>query len=422
MKTLPELIKNKQSNKIHTQQEIDYIVNSYTSGNIKDEDMTSWLKAVYLNGMSFDETIDYTASIINSGQRISFSNLDRYIIDKHSTGGVGDKISLILGPILVACGCYVPMIVGRALGHTGGTLDKLESIPGYNGHLSLPRFKNIVKEVGISIMGQTEDICPADKKIYNLRDRTSTIESFPLICGSIMGKKISEGIQGLILDIKTGSGAFMINQNEAKSLGQHLTDIGREFGIDVKYAVTDMNQPLGHYSGQLCEIIESMETLKGNGPKDILSIVYHLGELSLSLAGIDDSKEKIKDAIDNGLAYEILCKMISKHGGNLKEIIVNPKYISKIKATKEGYLEFNHTKQMGYAILALSGNENGISRKHDSQSGFNLLKKHGSFVDNNETIAEIFCMNSSYLNNGKRIFEDSFNIISEKPNPFSLIY
>jgi len=300
--------------------------------------MTEWLKAVCLNGMDFQETISYTNAIINSGKKIEFKNKKGFIIDKHSTGGVGDKVSLILGPILAACGCYVPMIVGRTLAHTGGTLDKLESIPGYNGLLRINKFKQIVNKVGISIIGQTDEICPADKKIYNLRDKTNTINSFPLICGSIIGKKIAEGIQGLVLDIKTGNGAFMKTKNEALALGRFLKKIGREYGIELQFSITDMNQPLGNYSGLLCEIIESMETLKGNGPKDLLEVVYYLGDRSLKMAGIDNPKIKIDEVINNGLAYEILCKMIHEHGGTLKKIKLNPKEIESIKSKKEGYI------------------------------------------------------------------------------------
>ena len=214
MNNFHSLVQNKNNSQTHTNDQISFIVNSYLRNKISDGEMTKWLKAVYENGMNINETVFYTNSIIQSGQRIVFDNIDGFIIDKHSTGGVGDKVSLILGPILAACGCYVPMIVGRHLGHTGGTLDKLESIPGYDGLISSKRFKQIVKDVGISIIGQTDEICPADRKIYMLRGKTDTVASFPLICGSIMGKKIAEGIQGLVLDIKIGNGAFIKDAKE----------------------------------------------------------------------------------------------------------------------------------------------------------------------------------------------------------------
>ena len=226
-----KLIKNKDAAISQSKEDIKYIVDSYTAGNISDSQMTKWLKAVYSKGIDFQETINYTDTVINSGKKIKFKNKKGFFIDKHSTGGVGDKVSIILGPILAACGCYVPMIVGRSLGHTGGTLDKLESIPGYNGLLAVSKFKDIVNRVGISIIGQTDEICPADKKKYNLRSETDTIDSFPLICGSIMGKKIAEGIEGLVLDIKTGNGAFMSTKCEANSLGEYLSKIGRSYKI-----------------------------------------------------------------------------------------------------------------------------------------------------------------------------------------------
>ena len=220
-----ELIKNKQAGLNHNKKEIEFIVNNYTKNIIPDYQMSAWLMAVYLNGMNIEETKNYTETIINSGEKIKFSTLEEPVIDKHSTGGVGDKVSLILGPILAACDCYVPMIVGRGLGHTGGTLDKLESIPGYNAFLDTKKFQKTVKQNGISIIGQTKQVCPADKKIYALRDLTGTIESMPLICGSILSKKIAEGIKHLVLDIKIGNGAFMKNKKEAKILGNYLKKI-----------------------------------------------------------------------------------------------------------------------------------------------------------------------------------------------------
>ena len=409
MLDINKLIQNKLSNTSHSKQDIEYIVEAYTRDNISNKQMTEWLKAVCLNGMNLKETVNYTSAMINSGKTVDFKNMDGFIIDKHSTGGVGDKISLILGPILAACGCYVPMIVGRTLAHTGGTLDKLESIPGYNGLLRIDKFKDIVKEVGISIIGQTDEICPADKKIYNLRDKTDTIDSFPLICGSIIGKKIAEGIQGLVLDIKTGNGAFMKTKKDALALGSFLKKIGEKYDIQVQFAITDMNQPLGNYSGLLCEIIESMETLKGGGPKDLLDVIYYLGDISLKMAGIDNPKEKIDKVISDGTAYEILCKMIHEHGGLLKEIKLQPKETESIKSKKEGYINSLDTEQLGFAINSLTLNK-GI----DTQGGFQMLKKKGSFIKRGDTIAKIFSSNKEKLQIAKKIFESSIDIKNEK--------
>jgi len=409
MLDINKLIQNKLSNTSHSKQDIEYIVEAYTRDNISNKQMTEWLKAVCLNGMNLKETVNYTTAMINSGKTVNFKNMDGLVIDKHSTGGVGDKISLILGPILAACGCYVPMIVGRTLAHTGGTLDKLESIPGYNGLLRIDKFKDIVKEVGISIIGQTDEICPADKKIYNLRDKTDTIDSFPLICGSIIGKKIAEGIQGLVLDIKTGNGAFMKTKKDALALGSFLKKIGEKYDIQVQFAITDMNQPLGNYSGLLCEIIESMETLKGGGPKDLLDVIYHLGDISLKMAGIDNPKEKIDKVISDGTGYEILCKMIHEHGGLLKEIKLQPKETESIKSKKEGYINSLDTEQLGFAINSLTLNK-GI----DTQGGFQMLKKKGSFIKRGDTIAKIFSSNKEKLQIAKKIFESSIDIKNEK--------
>jgi len=413
-----KLIKNKDTAISHSKEDIKYIVDSYTAGNISDSQMTKWLKAVYSKGMDFQETINYTNTVVNSGKKIKFKNKKGFFIDKHSTGGVGDKVSIILGPILAACGCYVPMIVGRSLGHTGGTLDKLESIPGYNGLLTVNKFKDIVNRVGISIIGQTDEICPADKKIYNLRSETDTIDSFPLICGSIMGKKIAEGIEGLVLDIKTGNGAFMNTKKKALGLGKFLKKIGEEFNINVKFAITDMNQPLGNYSGLLCEIIESMETLKDNGPEDLLKVVYYLGDISLKMAGIENTKEKINEVIADGSAYEILCKMIYAHGGLRKQIQFIPEKVKYIKSKREGFINYIDTKQLGLCVNALT-KENKIIT--DTHGGIKMIKKNGLYVKKNDIIAKIFCSNKDKLNSAKKIFENSVIIEDEKINPNKLI-
>ena len=411
---MDNLIKSKTSNIPHSKEDIEYIVNSYTRGIISDKQMTRWLKAVCLNGMDSKETINYTDAIINSGERVKFKNIDGFIIDKHSTGGVGDKVSLILGPILAACGCYVPMIVGRTLAHTGGTLDKLESIPGYDGLLKINNFKKIVKQVGISIIGQTDEICPADKKIYNLRDKSDTIDSFPLICGSIIGKKIAEGIEGLVLDIKTGNGAFMKTEKDALFLGSLLKKIGEEYAIRVQFSITDMNQPLGDYSGLLCEIIESMETLKGNGAEDLLEVVYHLGSISLKMAGLDNSKTRIDEVINNGSAYEILCKMIYAHGGLLKEIKLNPQEVQFIKSEEEGYISYIDTEKLGLAVNALSIKKKNKKIISDRQAGFQMFKKKGAYIKKGESIARIFSSDTGKLKIAEEIFKKSISVTNKK--------
>ncbi len=416
------LIKNKQNFIEHSKEDIETIVNGFTHNKIPDYQMAAWLMAVYLNGMTNIETAHYTQSLTNSGKRIKFENLNNPIIDKHSTGGVGDKVSLILGPILAACNCYIPMIVGRGLGHTGGTLDKLESIKGYNGFLTVDRFKKTVQEIGISIIGQTDEICPADKKIYALRDITGTIESNPLICGSILSKKIAEGIDYLVMDIKVGNGAFMKDKKEAIILGDYLKNVAGKFGIKMKYSITDMNQPLGNQAGLICEVIESIETLKGNGPNDLLKVVSHLANECLTLAGIDNGMQKIEKVINNGKAYEKFEKMIIAHGGDISSIKLNPSITKIIKAKKEGYLNFKNTKGLGMSIIELGGGRKKIDDIVDSNAGFRLIKKHGSYVNKDDEIAEIFCSDNKKIEKGVLTFEKSIQIINQLPNNYKLIY
>ena len=274
MKTPYELILKKKLNNTHTKKEIQYIVNSYLNGEFTDYHMTAWLMSVYFNGMNKSEMINYTDSIINTGTKIKWNDLNGFIVDKHSTGGVGDKVSLVLGPLLASCRCYVPMLAGRGLGHTGGTIDKLESIPGYKTTLSLTEFQKIVETVGVSIMEQTKEICPADRKIYALRDVTNTVASNSLICGSIMSKKIAEGVQGLVLDIKVGNGAFMETLEQAKNLGKLLKEVGELYELRVSACFTDMNQPLGNAAGLWCEVKESIQCLRGKGPADLMKVIY----------------------------------------------------------------------------------------------------------------------------------------------------
>lgn len=386
MFNINNLINDKLSAKIHSEAEIDYIVKSYLNNNFSDQKMTKWLKAVFINQMNIEETAFYTKSIINSGETVKFNNLNGFIIDKHSTGGIGDKVSLILGPILAACNCYVPMIVGRHLGHTGGTLDKLESIHGYNGLLLKEKFKNIVKDAGISIIGQTDQICPADRKIYSLRGKTNTVASLPLICGSIMSKKIAEGIEGLVLDIKVGNGAFINNIEEANKLGDLLTLIGSQFDVNVKYVHSDMNQPLGNYAGLLCEIIESIESLKGNGPQDLMNVVYELGIIALNMAGQNNAKTKIQNVINDGSALEIFYKMIYMHGGDIKKINIKYKYNIEIRANNSGHFYYTDTKKIGEAVnyLTLLGN------KKDDHAGIKFFVNNNDFVKKGDILFRLF--------------------------------
>ena len=417
-----ELIKHKRESREHSKEDIQLIVNSFVDGSVPNYQIAAWLMAVYLNGMTNLETAFYTQSLTNSGKKIKFNNLNGPIVDKHSTGGVGDKVSLILGPILAACNCYVPMIVGRGLGHTGGTLDKLESISNYNGFLSVDKFKNIVKDIGVSIIGQTNEICPADKKIYALRDLTATIESNPLICGSILSKKIAEGINYLVMDIKVGNGAFMKNVDQAKTLGEYLKNVGEQSNLKINYSVTDMNQPLGNYSGLMCEVVESINTLKGNGPQDLKEVTFHLAEKCLLLSGVENARQKIIDVINNGSAYEKFEKMIFAHGGKIKSISLNPSSNKIIKSSEEGYLNIIDTKRIGMAIIELGAGRKKIEDTVDSQAGIRFFKKHGDMVKKNEPIFEVFSSDKNKIKVAHKMINESIQIINQLPNQYKLIY
>ena len=406
MLDIQKLINNKKNNKSHNPREINFIVKSYLNDKINNEDMTLWLKEIFDNGMSINETIFYTDTIINSGEKIIFDNLDGYILDKHSTGGIGDKVSLILGPILAACGCYVPMVVGRYLGHTGGTLDKLESIPGYNGLIDINSFKKNVKNIGISIIGQTDEICPADRKIYSLRDKTDTIASMPLICGSIMSKKISEGIQGLVLDIKYGNGAFLESKEEGQKLGELLSLIGSKFNVDVKYLGTSMNQPLGNFSGLSCEIIESIDCLNGKGPDDLMKVVFNLGKVAFSLAKINNAEEKMLNVINNGKAYEIFEKMVYEHGGDLNSLHCNYSDSIDIKAKESGKLQFINTKKIGEAINFI----NILTGEKDNNSGAEFFKKNNDKINKGDVILKLFSNNMDNLRVAEKLIYESYTI------------
>ncbi len=426
MVSLESIIQQKQSGGILSNTNIQYIVNGYTSGLISDDEMTAWLNAVFQNGMSHEETLNYTRTMVNSGVTLNFSHLPGFVLDKHSTGGVGDKVSLVLGPLLAVCGCYIPMLAGRGLAHTGGTIDKLESIPGYKTALSLTEFQNIVETVGVSIMEQTEEICPADRKIYALRDVTNTVASNPLICGSIMSKKIAEGIKGLVLDIKVGNGAFMKTLSQAKELGKLLKEVGELYGLKVLPCFTDMNQPLGNSAGLWCEVRESIECLQGNGPDDLMAVVYHLGKSALEIAGIENPEEKLKSNIENGKALEKFTEMVDAHGGTFESIadssIHAPKYKKIIIAEDDGFITHLNTLEFGKAVVQLGGGRMAIGDKLDYSTGIQFYKKIGQTVSKGETLAEVFCSNIGKLEIGYSMVCNAYKIEKNISTSLQLIY
>ena len=421
-----QTIRNKQNHQNHSEIEIRYMVDGFTDGSIPDYQMSAWLMAVYFNGMSDAETRHYTKAMVNSGKRLDFSYLPGFVVDKHSTGGVGDKVSLVLGPLLASCGLYVPMLSGRGLGHTGGTLDKLESIPGYRTMLNLDEFKKIVETTGIAIMGQTKEICPADKKIYALRDVTSTVASLPLICGSIMSKKIAEGIQGLVLDVKCGNGAFMTTSKDAENLADLLKAVGLEYGLKMASIITNMNQPLGEHAGVWCEVQESIDLLTGKGPSDVREVTLILAEQAMNMANIPGNhREKLESALDDGTAMEKFERMISAHGGSVNSLtdanVHCPKFTQEIMADKSGWIHRMDTYKIGMAIVKMGGGRTIQTDKLDNTAGITFHSKVGNYLHSGDIMCTAYCSQKSKLDDAVKMLKESIVIGENKAEPQNLI-
>ena len=393
-----ELIKKKRDGHSFTSDEISFLITHYTKGHIPDYQFSALLMAILLKGMNPSETAALTNSMLNSGKIINLSSLKGYKIDKHSTGGVGDKTSLIIAPIVASAGVYVPMISGRGLGHTGGTLDKLESIPGFRTDLSLSEAKQVLKKCGSVLIGQTKDIAPADKLIYSLRDVTATVESIPLITASIMSKKLAEGIDGLVLDIKTGSGAFMKSYQDAINLANSLIQTARSFNKNVITFITDMNQPLGNYIGNWLEVYESIQVLNGKVKNDLYLLSIKLAGTMIYLGkkakSIQEGEHIAKQKIENGEALKKFLEIVKLQGGHV-DYIINPdkypksKFVKKVRSVKNGYLKEINTYQIGMASLELGAGRRTKDDMIDYKAGIIFYKKIGAFINKGEIICEL---------------------------------
>ena len=415
-----QLVQLKINGETIPQTELASFINAYVDEKIHDDEMTPFLKAVHAHGMTDEETITLTDIMLNSGDRLAFTNMDAYVADKHSTGGVGDKVSMVLGPIMAAAGLAIPMLTGRSLGHTGGTTDKLETIPGFQTSLTLDQFKANVETHGICIMGQTESICPADRKMYALRDVTDTIDSIPLICGSIMSKKIAEGIQGLVLDIKTGNGAFMKTIDQARSLGQILQKVGEAFHVKTDVVYSSMNQPLGRTAGLWCEMDESIAALKGDGAKDLMDVVFELGSKLLVQAGIIRGETAAvsmqENLIQSGKAYDKFEEMVSVQGGDLSQIkqLHQPKFELIVSAKSSGYVESMDTLNIGWAAVELGCGRRKKDDILDPTAGVEFMAKIGNKVQKGDPLFRCFNSNENKLNSALNYLLDSARIGSEK--------
>jgi pyrimidine-nucleoside phosphorylase len=411
MSFLPsELIKKKRNKNALEPIEIEGFIRGYTEGNIPDYQMSAMLMAIFFNGMTEEETLALTKAMLNSGEVIKHSNVKSFKVDKHSTGGVGDKTSLILGPVVASLGVAVPMISGRGLGHTGGTLDKLESIPGFNTQIDLDGFRKMIEEIGISFIGQTREICPADKKIYALRDVTATVESLPLICASIMSKKLAEGIDGLVLDVKFGTGAFMKTSNDAEKLALALMKIGQGYGKKVCSLITNMNQPLGRFAGNSLEVVECVEIMEGksfigaNG-KDLYEDTR---ELSLALSGymlwlagyknsIDDCISAARATLYDGRALAKWHELVRAHGGRMSELPVSLNKF-EISSLQSGYISGFDTENIGICGIAIKAGRAKTDDQIEPTAGIEFHRKIGDFVKTGESLFTIYGADLSLLN------------------------
>lgn len=425
-----ELIIKKRNGKALSKEEIIFLINSYTKGKIPDYQFSALLMVILLKGMTKAETSHLTEAMLHSGKVIDLSSIKGAKIDKHSTGGVGDKTSLILAPIVAAAGVNVPMISGRGLGHTGGTLDKLESIPGFRTDLSLKEYKSVLKKCGAVLIGQTKDIAPADKLIYSLRDVTGTVESIPLITGSIMSKKLAEGIDGLVLDVKTGSGAFMRETKDAIELANSLMSTAKAFNKKVIAFITDMNQPLGNYIGNWLEVYESIKVLRGEQQGDLLDLSLNLSGAMIYLGGKAGSiKEGVgvaKEQISSGKAFEKFVQMVELQGGNTKFILHPEKYpsskfITKLKSNKNGYVKEINTYQIGMAALELGAGRKTITDKIEPKAGIVFKIKLSDKIKKGAVIAELHSQSVDKINTAKQLVLSAITFSKQKTNKPKLI-
>lgn len=381
-----------------TTQEIRYVIDAYTSDEIPDYQVSAMLMAIYLNGLSDRESSDLTYAMLHSGTVVDLSHIPGIKVDKHSTGGVGDKLSLILAPIVAACGVPVPMISGRGLGHSGGTLDKLESITGFNVRLNLDQYADVLARHNMVLIGQTEDIAPADKRMYALRDVTSTVECIPLIAGSIMSKKLAEGIDALVLDVKCGSGAFMKNETDALELAQRLVSIGEHFGKKTVGYITNMDQPLGYTVGNWLEVRESIEALQGNGEAAMMEVTLKLAGTMIWLGGkadsVEDGVRKSELAIADGSAFQKFVDIVNEQQGNTS-YLHNPDsypsaaYTKNLIAPESGFIQSMDSYEIGMTAVELGAGRIRKDDLIDPSSGIVFYKKVGSYVEKGETIADV---------------------------------
>jgi len=418
-----DIIVNKREGKENTQAEIDFLIKGYVNGEIPDYQISSWLMATYFQGMTDSESFYLTKAMLYSGDIIDLSMIDGVKVDKHSTGGVGDKTTLVLGPLVASLGVKLAKLSGRGLGHTGGTLDKMESIEGMNINLTEEKFIEQVKRINMAVAGQTKKIVPADKLLYALRDVTGTVPSKPLIASSIMSKKLASGADVICLDVKIGDGAFMKTLDEAKDLSKIMVSIGRSFNKSVFAFITDMDQPLGNTVGNRLEVVEAIETLSGKGPKDLETLCVNIASYMIYYAkkadSIEDAKELAYEQLHNGKALAKFYEFVEAQGGKIPnlETFIEIKEILPYKAKKSGYIKRIKALNIGLASMKLGGGRETKEDIIDPNVGIKLHKKVGDFVNKGDVLCDIY-KNKPLSEDIIPLLDEAYEIVEEKiPTP-----
>ena len=425
-----DLILKKRQGQSLTKEEINWMIREYTDGVIPDYQMSAMMMAICFQGLDKKETYELTMAMAESGEMLDLSMIQGIKVDKHSTGGVGDKTSLALTPIVASLGIPVAKMSGRGLGHTGGTIDKLESIPGFSTQLTDEAFEEQVNSIGISIMGQTKDLAPADKLLYALRDVTATVDQISLIASSIMSKKLAAGADAILLDVKTGSGAFMKEETNAIELAQEMVDIGKSAGRKMTAVITNMDEPLGMAVGNILEVKEAIETLKGNGPKDFVELVETLASYMLILGEVaddfEDGRAKVREVIKNGKALDKLKQFVAAQGGDTKyidqpELFEQAHVIEEIRSDKDGFVGSINAQEIGICSLILGGGRETKDSVIDPTVGLVFAKKVADPVKKGDILATIYGNDQGKVNQAVLHFKENYHIVEEKPIKPSMI-
>jgi len=430
MRAYDIIYKKREGQKLN-REELEFLISGYVEGDIPDYQMSAWAMAVYFQGMDAEETAELTKLMAESGDMIDLSPIKGIKVDKHSTGGVGDTTTLILAPLVASAGIPVAKMSGRGLGHTGGTIDKLESIPSFNTSLSRDKFFDNVNQHGIAVVGQTGNLTPADKKLYALRDVTATVESIPLIASSIMSKKLAGGADAIVLDVKTGNGAFMKDFSNAKKLAEAMVAIGKEVGRDTAAYITDMNQPLGNAVGNALEVKEAIKTLKGEGPEDLTELCIELGSGMLQLAGKvrdeEEGKKLLRENLNNGKALDKFAEMITAQGGNAKVIedlslLPTADSTAEVRAEKSGYVSEIKALDVGLSAMILGAGRENKESEIDPAVGLEIQKKIGDQVTEGDTLAVLHYDDSKNLKEAENKLLEAFTITEAEKKKNKLIY